>query len=743
MDRRLAAILAADVVGYSRLMGEDEEGTLRALKAIQDDVVAPKITGHQGRIFKTVGDGILAEFPSIVEAVRCAVELQAAMGERNRVVPENRRIVYRIGINLGDVVAEGDDVFGDGVNVAARLEGLADPGGICVSRTVRNEVRDRLPVAFDDMGEIAVKNIARPVHSFRVRLDGTAPPPARPLPKLGSLRVELAAAAIVIVATAVVAVLWWRPWETSSVNVAMDSGCMPAPDRPSLAVLPFANLSAEPDQSYFASGLGDDLITELSRISALFVIDRNSLAGYQDRPPQKLACDFGVRYVLQGSVQRASGRLRINVQLVDAKDGNHLWAERYDRESADVFAVQDDVIGRIVAALRVTLTSGERQHIARIPTQNLEAYDYYLRAETENFYKGDYRALDRALGFYHKAIELDPGFAEAHAGYARAAVEVMRLDYDQVLAPAIARKYAYDAAGRALALDAANARAYAALAVLQLDDRRHAEAVASGRRAVALNPNDAEAAANLAVVLAFSGESAEAVAAIEQAQRLNPAPPPGFRLLAGTVFFIARQYDRAIAELAPVRAAWPTSETAKEFLAAAYAQTGRLDLAKQEAAALTKSSPSTSLSLYRYLFDYFKQEQDLAHFLGGLKLAGFTDWPFGLTGKPEDQVTGPELQALVLGRAWSGRLAGLASGTGSPFVQEIDSQGRVVYRGAGALVTGVSRFDGDLLCMRFDGYLKDRWTCGAIYRNTARADRKDGDYLYLSPVASRYFTPKP
>ena len=746
MDRRLAAILAADVVGYSLLMGEDEEGTLRALKATHDKIIAPGIAGHQGRIFKLVGDGVLAEFPSVVEAVRCAVEMQAAMAEHNRTVPESRRIVYRMGINLGDVVAEDNDIFGDEVNVAARLEGLADPGGICVSRTVRNEVRDRLAIAFEDMGEIAVKNIARPVHAFRVRLDGASRTPARSKPATRSTTGRMATAAVVVaLAAAVAAGLWWRTWQRETVIAATQPPCVAVPDKPSVAVLPFANLSAEPDQAFFAEGLGDDLITELSHVAALFVIDRSSLTGYRDKPPrpQQAACDLGVAFLLQGSVQRAGGRLRINVQLVDGTSGNHLWAERYDRDASDVFAVQDDVIGRIVSALEVKLTSNERQHIGRIPTANLEAYDYYLRAETENFYKADYRALSSALAYYQRAIELDPNFAEAHAGLARAAVEVWRLDYDQVLAPAIARKSAYDAAGRALALDSGNARAYAALAVLQLGDQRHAEAIASGRRAVALNPNDAEAAANLAVVLAFSGEPAEAVVAIEQAQRLSPASPPGFRLLAGMVFFIARQYDRAIAELVPVRAAWPTSETAKEFLAAAYARTGKLDLARQEAAALPNYNGSSNLTVYRYLFDYFKQEQDLENFLDALKLAGFVDWPYGLTAKPEDQVTGPGLRALVLGRSWSGQLAGPAPGTGAPFVQEIDSQGRIAFSTAGTFHTGSTRFDGDQLCMRFDGYLKDRWTCGAIYRNTSLAANKDGDFLYLSPIVPRYFTPKP
>ena len=739
MDRRLVAILAADVVGYSRLMGRDEEGTLRALKAIEDEVVAPKVAGHQGHIVKLMGDGVLAEFASVVEAVRCAIEVQAAVAERNGTVPEDRRVVYRIGINLGDIVAEGNDIFGDGVNVAARLEGLADPGGICVSRTVRNEVRDRLAVAFDDMGEIAVKNIARPVHAFRVVMGGKAPPLSTAKSRANS-RLRPAVVAATAVAIAAACLLWWRPWESGSMP---QSACAAVPDKPSVAVLPFANLSAEPDQAYFASGLGDDLITELSRISALFVIDRNSLAGYRDKPPQKLACDFGVRYVLQGSVQRAGGRLRINVQLVDAKDGNHLWAERYDRDSADIFSVQDDVISRIVAALEVTLTTGERQHIARIPTRNLEAYDYYLRAEAENFYKSDFRTIGRALDYYQKAIALDPNFAEAHAGLARAAVEIWRLDYDHVLSPVVARRNAYDAAGRALSLDPSNARAYAALATLQLVDRRHDEAIESARRATSLNPNDAEAAANLALVLAYAGESANAVAAIDQALRLNPAPPPGFLLLAGKVYYIAGQYDRAIAALETVRDIWPSAETPHEFLAASYARTGKLDLAHREAAALAKVYPDNNLAFYRLFYEYYRKQEDLLNHLDALKLAGIADWPFGLEERPEDLVTGSALQKLVFGRTWTGRLWTGPSGGDVSFVQEIHSDGDVAYRTSATFLTGSARLDGNALCIRYEGYQRNDWLCGSIFHSTNYPMRGESDYLYLSPLLPRFFTPKP
>lgn len=739
MDRRLAAILAADIVGYSRLMGRDEEGTLRLLHTLQEEVIGPRIAEHHGRIFKLMGDGVLAEFPSVVEAVRCAIEMQAAIAERNQRIPEDQRILYRIGINLGDIVVEGTDIFGDGVNVAARLEGLADPGGICVHRAVRNEVRDRLNVAFEDMGEIEVKNIARPVRAFRV-LPGATTEPVRTRAAAGRkprrLRLAAAAAASLVVVGAGAAGLWWQPWREAGVTSA--AVCAQVPDKPSVAILPFANLSTNQDEAYFADGLGTDLINQLSQVSGLFVVDRNSVFGYREiaAKPQQVSCDLGVRYVLEGSVQRSGSRLRISVQLIDAQAGHNMWSEKYDREVADIFALQDDVIGRIVSALAVKLTSSEQQKIARIPTDNLEAYDYYLRGETENFYKANFNNIGRVLGFYEKAITLDPNFAEAYAGYARAAVEIWRLDYDNVMPAAVARKNAYEAAGRALTLDPGNARAYAALAILQLGDKRHAEAIESARKAVSLNPNDAEAVSNLAIVLAYSGQPDEAVEAIEQALRLNPAPVPAFQLLAGKVFYLARQYDRAIGSLEAVRAAWPTVETVHEFLAASYVRVGKLDLARQETAALTKVFPENNLALYRLVYDYYKREEDLAFHLDALKLAGVTDWPYGLReGKPEDKVTGAALQSLVIGRIWNGRIANGQPGGGVQFFQQIDRESRIAYRSTGTFLIGRVHLDGDALCTQFDGYLRGRWLCGPIYRN-----KTGGDFFHLSPVLPRSFT---
>jgi len=336
--RRLAAILAADVAGYSRLMGADEEGTLAALKAIRSEVADPKVKEHRGRIVKTTGDGLLIEFSSVVDAVRCAVELQQGMTERNAEVRETRSIEFRIGINLGDIILDDDDIYGDGVNVAARLEALAEPSGICVSRVVRDQVRDKLDLTFEDLGEQTLKNIARPVHVWRVRLGPTE---------------------------------------------AVRFAPLPLPDKPSIAVLPFQNLSGDPEQEYFADGMVEEIITALSRIRWLFVIARNSSSTYKGRAVdvRQVARELGVRYVLEGSVRKASNRVRITAQLIEAETGAHLWADRFDGSLEDVFEFQDQVATNVAGVIEPALQASEIRRVARKPTSDLTAYDLCLRAQ--------------------------------------------------------------------------------------------------------------------------------------------------------------------------------------------------------------------------------------------------------------------------------------------------------------------------------------------------------------------------
>ena len=445
VQRRMAAVLAADVVGYSRLMGADEAGTLATLKIHRDELIDPQIAEHQGRIVKLTGDGVLAEFPSVVNAVACAAEVQRRMRERNAGVPEERRILLRIGVNVGDVIFEADDIFGDGVNIAARLEGIAIPGGIAVSGAVRDHVGNRLELAFEDMGEQMLKNIERPIRVYSV-----APP---------------------------------RPAMAMSVRTEAS-----ATERPSIVVLPFTNMSGDPEQEYFSDGITEDLITDLSKISGLSVIARNSAFTYKGKSVdvQEVARRFSVATVLEGSVRKAGQRVRINAQLVSGKDGTHLWADRYDRDLTDIFAIQDEITHTIVDQLKVRLLPEEKRAIEQTPTGNVEAYTLYLRGR-ELFRSLTKSSLQLARGMFIKAVELDPLYARAYAGIA---------DCDSFLYAWHGVESSIDAlldtSARALALDPSLAEAHASRGLVLARAGRNEEAVAAFTRAIALNPDSHE-----------------------------------------------------------------------------------------------------------------------------------------------------------------------------------------------------------------------------------------------------------
>ena len=378
VERRLAAILAADIAGYSRLMSVDEEGTLRQLKVHRKELIDRKITEHRGRIVKTTGDGMLVEFVSVVDAVRCAVDVQRSMAERNSNVPTETRIQFRIGINVGDIIIDGDDIFGDGVNVAARMEALADPGGIMVSGIVHDQVRDKLSFSFEDLGEQTVKNIARPIGVHRVQIGAPEQPATR----------GAAPAAQVVAA---------------------------APERPSIAVLPFLNMSGDPEQDYFIDGIVEDIITALSRNHALLVIARNSTFTYKGRAAdvKKVGRELGVRYVLEGSVRKSADRVRVTGQLINVSTGAHLWADRFDGALKDIFDLQDDITLQVVGAIAPKLEHAEIVRAMRKPTESLDAYDYYLRG-VSNFHKGGREDISEALRLFLKAVELDDNFSSAY-----------------------------------------------------------------------------------------------------------------------------------------------------------------------------------------------------------------------------------------------------------------------------------------------------------------------------------------
>jgi adenylate cyclase len=590
--RKLAAILCSDVVGFSRLAGADEDRILARLRALRSDLIDPTIAVHNGRVVKRTGDGSIVEFRSVVDAVRCAIEVQNVMVERNAGVPEDRQIVFRIGVHVGDIVEESDgDLMGDGVNIAARLEGVAKPGGICLSEDAWRQLQGKVDAGFVNAGEQLLKNIALPVRVFlwMPPITGSSSGPAVRNSSSHSVR-----------AVGKGPGAWTTAWSLNSARIALlilfalaayaafllSSGLEPLRpfllrDERSIAVLPFANISGEKGQDYFADGLNGDVITRLSQISGLSVVARSSMYAYRDRSvtPQEVGQKLGVRYVLEGSVQKSGDRLRINANLIEASNARQLWAEQFDEDISNIFEVQDKVINRIISALTVQLTDVEQKKIVRAPTNNLEAYDNYLRAENEGYMNNDVRAQARAMSFFGKAIELDPSFANAQAGYALMAVQVLRYNLEFEMSPAVARKRAYDAAGRALDIDPSNSRAYVALALLQLNDARHSDAISSARRAVSLGPNDPEALAYLGMILTYAGEHTEAVTVTEQALRLTPSPAPLIRQLAGIVFYNARQYDRAIDELKAIKDIWNTGH---EHLAAAYAHLGKFDLARSE-----------------------------------------------------------------------------------------------------------------------------------------------------------------
>ena len=571
MERRLTAILAADVVGYSRLMGEDEVGTLERLQACRRELIDPAIEEFRGRVVKLMGDGALVEFASVVDAVHCAATIQRGMPGRDQGVPKTQQLRFRVGVNLGDVIVDGSDIYGDGVNVAARLEGLAEPGGICISGTAFDHAVNKANVGFASLGEQRLKNIADPVRVYRVLLNPSKPgkmagrsywPGARTV----ILTTLLAGAAALLAALLAVGGQWQK---------------RSSPQRPSVAVLPFTNLSGDPSQDYFVDGITDALITDLAKLSGLDVIARNSVSAYKGRPVvlADVARNLGVRYVVEGSVQRAGEQTRINAQLIDTTTGDHLWADRFDRGAAEVFAVQDEMSRDIIKSLGMTPTASETRRIARPPTANLEAYDYYLRGE-QAARTGRASALREALDFYARAVALDPDFAEAFAADARAAVNVWRNNLDSVLQSALARKRAYENAGRALQLNPDLSLPYAMLAILQVVDERYEEAVASARRAVALGPGDVEAHVALGYVYLVAGQFPEAAAAIDTALKLDPNLSPADRVVAGLVFFFNAENDRAIATLERARADAPGAVNILVALAAAYARAGRISEAR-------------------------------------------------------------------------------------------------------------------------------------------------------------------
>jgi adenylate cyclase len=582
--RRLAAILAADVAGYSRLMGEDEEGTHERLKAHLRELVNPKINEHRGRIVKNTGDGFLAEFASVVDAVRCAVEIQRAMAEREPDVPEERRIRFRIGINLGDVIADTGDIYGDGVNIAARLEGLAAPGGICVSGTVRDHIGERLPYAFEDRGEQSVKNIARPVRVYALRPETTTELRSTVFPFAVPRRRATAPAAIAATVVGVLLVAaggWWfwpatKPASTSAVAAATS---IPEPlvaPRLSIVVLPFANLSNDPDQQYFADGITEDLTTDLSRIPDMLVISRNSAFTYKDKPvnAKRMGRELGVRYALEGSVQRSGKQVRVNAQLIDAENDAHLWAERFDHTMDDLLVLQDEITSRLANALDVVLISRE----AAQPTERPDTLDYILRGRAalmNALMKPPSRdKYEEAAELFEQALALNPQSVEAKSGLAL--VLSIRVNNGMTGSKVTDLLRADSLAGEALAASPHSALIHVVKGTVLRAQHRCEQAIAEFETALASDRNLMFAVYGLALCKLLTGSIDEVIPLEDRAIRLSPRDPEigWLYFWIGTVHLLKSRIEEAVVWFEKGRSVMPGVASFHARLAAAYALRG-------------------------------------------------------------------------------------------------------------------------------------------------------------------------
>src|SRR5215207_2027792 len=578
-ERRLAAVLAADMVGYSRLMEVDESGTLARLKTHRLELIDPSIAKNRGRIIKTTGDGLLVEFQSVADAVLCAAEVQRRMARRNADVSPARWIQFRIGINLGDVIVEDNDIFGDGVNVAARLQVLAEPGGICISGAVRDQVGDRLDeIAFEDLGEQSVKNITRPIHVFRVRLESAT---------------------------------------IAALESGKEASAMSVTRKPSIAVLPLVNMSGDPEQEFFADGLTEDIITELSRFHDLLVISRNSTFVYKGKAVkvQEVAREFGVDYILEGSVRKAGDRIRVTVQLIDAETDRHIWAERYDRQLEDIFAIQDEMTRAIVATLPGRVEAATHDRAKRKPTDNMAAYECVLAAKVlhHRSIREDNAEAQRLLD---RALALDPNYAHAHAW--KACVLGQTWGYGWCADRDATLQQVFAEVKTALALDDNDSDVHRILAALYLMRDDHDKATYHQERALALNPNYDLVVVQQGELLTWLGRPEEGIDWIKKAMRLNPYHPERFWSHLGRACYCAEKYAEAAEAFSRITR---PDYTHHAFLAATFAQMGNPIAAAAHAAEVVKLEPAFSVANY-LATQHYKHDADRARHETGLLKAG-------------------------------------------------------------------------------------------------------------------------
>jgi adenylate cyclase len=618
--RKLAAILSTDVVGYSRLMEDDEEATIRSINAYRKSI-STLVEQHRGRVVDTTGDNLMAEFSSVVDAVQCAVEIQKEISERNADLPENRRMLFRIGVNLGDIVEEDDKIYGDGVNIAARLESLAEAGGICISRTAYGQVKNKLNLGYEYLGEHSVKNISEPVHVYKVLMDADAAGKVIGEKRQEKRRMTLAAVIALIIGLGGLAGWYLYIEQTKRIAPAsVEKMAFPLPDKPSIAVLPFDNLSGDPDQDYFSDGLSEEIITALSKVPRMFVIARNTTFTYKGQAVkvQQVAEELGVRYVLEGSIRKYENKIRITAQLIDATAGHHLWAERYDRDLKDIFALQDEITMKILSELELRLTEGEQALIYRRGTNNLQVYLKFLQAVhyVRNTNPGDNR---KARKIIEDIISIEPNYAMAYGLLGE--TYMMDVWFGTTKSPIDSLRKAASMLEKALYFDKSLGAPYAILGHINVLKRDWEKGISLGYQAIELEPNGANSHYHLGMGLNFADRSEEAIPILKKAIRLNPVASGLYVHHIAIAYRMMEQYDKAVeyGEKAVQRS--PNYHFAHLNLAACYLLAGREEEARAEAKEVIRLNPGFSLVKFAKTVP-LKNQEELKRFIAALRRSG-------------------------------------------------------------------------------------------------------------------------
>jgi TolB-like protein/class 3 adenylate cyclase/Tfp pilus assembly protein PilF len=731
MERRLAAVLIADVVGYGRLSQVDEEGTRARFQADVHDIIAPRITEHHGRLVKTMGDGLLVEFRSVVDAVRCAIDIQRAKTERNADLGVDHRLTFRIGINLGDVIVEGDDIHGDGVNIADRLQGLAEPGGIAISGTAYDQVQDKLAVGYADLGEQQVKSIAKPIRAYRVLIDPDAVGKIIHAAEKRSRSWHWPALAVAVLLALAGTAAWLRPWEPRIEAASVERMALPLPDKPSLVVLPFANMSDDPKQDYFADGMTDDLITELSKVSGLFVIARNSSFTYKGKPVKiaQVAEELGVRYVLEGSVQRAGDRVRINAQLIDALNGSNVWADRFDGSLADIFALQDEVTRSSANALAIRLTSPQEASIVQKETSVPLAYDAFLRG-WDHYRRTTPEDYAKAVPHFEKAISLDPEYNRAYAALAIVYVRSFGRGWSSSLGLSAFEALARGRQYLRKAMEKPSALARQAAGYNLVAGRLFKQALVEFKEAIALDPGDSWSYAFAAFALTSDGRADEAMSFIRTAMRLDPHPPPLFLYYLGVTQLGLGQFEDAASNLESAARFNPDDQFTFTALATTYAHLGR----KQDAAAainryneLEVAQGGVPLTLSDCSFCGPVENRPYLKLEAGLRLAGVPENLSRSEFAEQNRLPAHEVRARLFGH----RLHGFSRRTGIERSASLTKDGVAAMsgdwvRGIFPLTGGVARFEGNDLCLEFTAQTH----CGPVLRNPGGTRVHENEFIW-------------